>query len=284
MQKRLTKLASQTGIDQKALHVLFNSRIDLDDEYDGWIDIDDTPPNDVAYAVEKGAIPKQFDITPRALLKRLVKSRDRISKSCVANAFVSSLVTQRPDHRSIIGTYACFYGADEQQLVSALESTSGVEGLENQRGKFTVYPHRTTPFLYWRANAMSHDCAVAALLEFDSFRKQTISDPPADAIDVLVSVLDAIRKLPNSAQLQDLVKSAKPIKGNKHDRQHVLEMFAYCDILKPKAKFLGKYRRLESCQLPDHHYKAEWRYPSCWWTGAAGINEKAVNFWFGHLT
>jgi hypothetical protein len=275
MQKRLAKLASQTGIDPKALRVLFNSRIDLDDKYGGWIDKDDTPAKAVAYAVKMGAIPARFDITPRALLKRLVKSRDKIDLLSVANAFVSSLESQRPDHRSILGTYACFYGSDEGQLIAALESKSGIEGLENQRGKFTVFPHREMPHLYWRANCMSHDCAVTALLEFDSFRKQSITRPSADAITILVTFLDAIRRLPKSAQLQDLLKSAEVVKGNKHDRQHILEILAYCDILKPKAGFLGKYHRLQSCRVPNHNYKAEWQYPSCWWTGAAGINEKA---------
>lgn len=139
------------------------------------------------------------------------------------------------------------------------------------------------PHLYWRANSMSHDCAVTALLEFDVFRKQSVRAPSDDAISILATTLDAIRKLPKTAQLQELVKSAKLIKGNRYDRQHVLEMLAYCDVLNPKAKFLGKYRRLQYCSLPDHHYKADWQYPCCWWTGATGVNEKAVKFWFGHL-
>ncbi len=283
IQKRLAKLAAQTGIDQKALHILFNSSNDFDDEYGGWIDTDDTPAREVAYAVKHGAIPAQFEITPRALLKRLVKSRDRIDRQSVANAFVASLESQRPDYRSMLGTYACFYGSEEQELIAALESKIGVEGLTNQRGKFTVYPHRIMPHLYWRANNMSHDCAVTALLEFDAFRKQSIPEPSEDAVNLLVSMLDSVRQLPKSAQLQDLVKSAKGVKGNKLDRQHILEMLAYCDVFKPKAKFLGKYRRLQYCPLPDHHYKADWQYPSCWWTGSAGVNEKAVKFWFGHL-
>lgn len=283
MQKRLSKLASQTGVDQKSLHILFNSSNDFDDEYGGWIDTDDTPASDVAYAVQNGAVQAQFDITPRALLKRLLKSRDKIDQHSVANAFVASLESNRPDHRSILGTYACFLGTDEQQLITALESKAGVEGLTNQRGKFTVFPHRVMPHLYWRSNCMSHDCAVTALLEFDLFRKQSISEPSPAAIAILNDALDAIRRLPRSAQLKDLVNAVKVIKGNKHDRQHILEMLAYCDVLKPKTKFLGRYRRLESCRLPNHHYKADWRYPCCWWTGSAGVNDKAVDFWFGHL-
>lgn len=283
MQKRLAKLAGQTGVEQKALQILFNSSRDFDDEYGGWIDVDDTPARDIAYAVKCGAIPASFDITPRALLKRLVKSRDRINPQSVASAFVASLESQRPDYRSILGTYACFYGVSDEHLISALESKTGVEGLTNQRGKFTVLPHRVLPHLYWRANSMSHDCAVTALLEFDVFRKHSVSVPSSEAIAVLVTTLEAIRSLPKSAQLQDLVKSVRHIKGNKYDRQHVLEMLAYCDVLKPKTKCLGRYRRLQYCDLPDHHYKAEWQYPCCWWTGAAGVNEKAVRFWFGHL-
>lgn len=119
MQKRLAKLAAQTGVDQKALHILFSSSNDFDDEYGGWIDTDDTPARDVAFAVKHGVIPAQFDITPRALLKRLVKSRNRIDEKSVANAFVASLESQRPDYRSILGTYACFYGVDDEQLIAA---------------------------------------------------------------------------------------------------------------------------------------------------------------------
>ena len=282
-QNKIAKLASLIGTDHKALQILFSSKWDLDSEYGMWIEKDDTPTDAVDYLVESGLVPASFSVTPQALINRLAKAHAEIKKQNVANAFVSSLHDQRPDFRSILGTYACFYGCTDASLITALTTKSGVTGLENSKTKFTVFPHRDAALRFLRSNSMEHDDAVVALLEFEAFRRFAVPVPSADAVRILVDSLNAIRLLPKSAQLQDLLKSIQTIRGNKQDRRHILETFAYCDILRPRASFLTKYHRLEDCSVPNHHYKAEWMYPACWWTGKIGINEKAVEMWFGHL-
>ncbi|XZE53096.1 hypothetical protein SH139x_004816 [Planctomycetaceae bacterium SH139] len=283
VQKRISKLAAMIGADHKALQILLSSRWDLDSEYGMWIYTDDTPHDAVDYLLASGLVPPPFRITARALLKRLVKAHNRLCKIDVANAFVSSLQDQRPDFRSILGTYACFYGSTDESLLAALNSKNGVAGLENTTKKFDVVTYREDALRYLRSNSMEHDNAVVALLEFESFRKIKVPPPSGAAIGMLAELLNAIRKLPKSAQLQDLLKAIQFIKGNKLERKHILETLAYSDILCPRAPFLGKYHRLELCSLPRHPYKAEWNYPACWWTGKAGINEKSVSMWFEHL-
>lgn len=282
-QKKIAKLASLMGADHKALQILFSSTWDLDSEYGMWIEQDDTPADAVAYLVESGLVPGSFNITPHALLKRLAKAHAGIKKRNVANAFVTSLHDQRPDFRSILGTYACFYECDATSLIAALATKSGVAGLKNARTTFTVFPHRDAALRFLRSNSMEHDNAVAALLEFEAFRRLAVPEPSATAVTILVDSLNAIRMLPKSAQLQDLLRSIRTVRGNKQDHRHILESLAYCDVLRPRSSFLGKYHRLENCSLPDHSYKAEWMYPACWWTGKCGVNEKAVTMWFGHL-
>ena len=172
--------------------------------------------------------------------------------------------------------YNCVISTDES-LLGALNSKKGVEGLENKTKRFNVITYRKDALRYLCSNSMEHDNAVVALLEFESFRKIKVPPPSDAAIGMLAELLNAIRKLPKSAQLQDLLKAIQFIKGNKLERKHILEIFAYSDILCPLAPFLGKYHRLEFCSLPRHPYKAEWNYPACWWTGKAGVNQKAVS-------
>lgn len=284
-QKRIAKIAKQVGADAKTMNVVFNASFDLDDNNMGWIRNDDTPEDAIEHAVSTGFIPPAFSLTPEKAIARLVAARDKLNHKLVASAFASSLVDGRPDYRSILGTYACFYRLDERHLLDAWKSKEGLTGLQKEDQSEEYYPHQVVFTKFFRANSMEHDSVVDAILEFESFVDVCEVDA-TQGMELLRNALSAIRKLPDEAQLSELVKAIQGIfKGSKMDRQHVLETFGYCDILKPKSQppFLGKYNRLGSCPLPNNNYKKEWRYPVCWWSGEDGLNEEAVSFWFPEL-
>ena len=283
-QKQIAKVAKLVGADPKAMHAVYNATYDLDD-FMPWTGADIIPDDARQHVIDSGLANAPFSVTPAAAIKRLVGARDSLELQDVATAFASSLLSGRPDHRSILGTFACFADVDESQLLDASKINDALNGLHSGRKRSEYDPMRVIFTRFYRSNSMEHDSVIDAVLEFEDFAPVSDCDTKSCG-NTIQSLLDAIRALASDAQLAELNKSLQGVfKGNKLDRQHVLETLAYCDILQPQSQpvFRGTYKRLGSCPLPAQFYKKEWQYPACWWTGEDSVNESAVDFWFGHL-
>lgn len=98
--------AAQMGIDPKALHILFNTQWNLDGREGAWIGFSEVPPPDLEYAQAAGLMHDALELDHRSLLARIVKARERTDRRAVAAAFAASLVTQRLDTRSTLGSLA----------------------------------------------------------------------------------------------------------------------------------------------------------------------------------
>jgi len=217
-------------------------------------------------------------------IERLVAALNKIDKETVAEAFVSSLVSGRPDYRSILGTYGCFWNIDKEQLLNSPKLV-GLAATDQP----TVYGAGSLAFtLFFRSNSMEHGSVPNAIYELERFATTTSAPISAstESYALLGTIFDTIRKLPPQSQLTQLEKSLSGImKGNTLHRKHMLEMFGYCDIIHPKRqpKIAGQYYNANK-HLPPHPGKSEWRYPACWWTGTDGLNEDAVKFWFPSIS
>jgi len=283
-QKQIAKVAKLVDADAKAMHAVYNATYDLDDSMP-WTGANIIPDDARQHVIDSGLAIAPFSVTPAAAIKRLVRARDSLCPHDIAAAFASSLLSGRPDHRSILGTFACFTEIDESLMLDASNNGDGLTGLHTGRKRAEYDPMRVVFTRFYRSNSMEHDSVIAAVLEFEDFAPVADCDTTSCG-NIMQCVFDAIRNLPSDAQLAELNKSLQGVfRGNKFDRQHVLETLAYCDILQPKSQpaFKGNHQRLTSFPLPGHFYKKEWQYPACWWSGEDGVNESAVKFWFGHL-
>ena len=94
------------------------------------------------------------------------------------------------------------------------------------------------------------------------------------------------RKLPKSAGLTELEKSLTGLfPSTKAERQVALEILGACGVVKPKDCPSRHERWVARWELPQptHFYRKEWRSPVNCWTGADGVNQEAIDFWFGDL-
>lgn len=92
--------------------------------------------------------------------------------------------------------------------------------------------------------------------------------------------------LPGRARLGDALKALTGLFKSDHDaRQQVLEILGSCGVLQPKSRPLvtGRFFFLDKDQFHPHFHTRDWAYPVSWWTGADGVNEHAVEFWFPKL-
>jgi len=278
--RAIEKIAERSEVDPRGLHILFNTQWNLDGKEASWIGFSDVPEEELAYARSVGVLREPAEYTHRKLIVDIVAERDRFDIETVASAFASSLTTRRLDHRSILGSYAHALHLSEHRYSGSKDETCKVCGEEKSR---TVsFNHLMFRRLKWAGNVCQGnlDYVLADLTAFDA---SSVSCNKTDR-KLVNSLFSAIRKLPKTAGLRDLEKSISGLfPSDKSERQVALEILGSCGILKPKD-WPGRNERWvapEEYVDPAHFYSKEWRRPVSSWTGADGINQEAVDFWFG---
>ena len=124
-----------------------------------------------------------------------------------------------------------------------------------------------------------------SLFDLITFNTRNVDEPTETDSQILSTIFDSIRSLPESAQLTELNKSIQgKFKSNKHQRTIMLETFGYAGILKPESQKNYKddfltYEFVNS-QQPSQYYKRDWDYPTRYWTGQDGIDEENLNYYF----
>jgi hypothetical protein len=94
---------------------------------------------------------------------------------------------------------------------------------------------------------------------------------------VLEDIVDAIRSLPQSAQLTELNAALiGKLKSNKLERTVLLEALGYTGAL-PAAGYPSYATEFVSyddanSRMPSQFYKKEWAYPVRFWTGVDGVD------------
>ncbi len=275
--------AAQMGIDPKALHILFNTQWNLDGREGAWIGFSEVPPPDLEYAQAAGLMHDALELDHRSLLARIVKARERTDRRAVAAAFAASLVTQRLDTRSTLGSlaHALYLGSHR---FAAEDRADDCRECGFPKKKTIPVNHYTFRRLMWAGNVCQGDLGYV-LCDLTAFPAPDADYGKPEKM-LLKKIFSAIRKLPKTAGLTELEKSLSGVfPSNKHERQVVLEILGYCGILKPKDSPSRHERWVARWELPQptHFFRKEWRSPVNCWTGADGLNDAAIDFWFEGL-
>jgi hypothetical protein len=281
--KIIANLAALSGVDAKALHILFNTQWNMDGREGHWISFSQVPSEDLAYAQAAGLMQDPWELDHKTLISRLIKARDRIDRRNVAAAFASSLISRRLDTRSTLGSYArVLHLAPHRFSAETGRDTCRVCGLsKTERVSLNHYTFRR---IMWAGNVYQGNLTYA-LADLSAFQEQATELVRAEKA-LLKQVFAAIRRLPKTAGLSDLEKSlAGLFPGNKRERQVMLEIMGLAGILKPKDCPSLHEAWIPTTEMPEPSSsgRKEWRSPVNCWTGQDGLNEDAVAFWFGDL-
>lgn len=279
--RKLAKLAELYSLDIRSITTLFNGYVDFDRRENRPIDSGaKIPEAEVEDLVQMRVVPPSASYSAEEMIAWLLKEKRRCQRGSLADAFVIGVATGRYDYRSALGSYASFYAVNDRNRAATI--ARGVEGLpeddQSAERDFIYFAHRRL----WKPYVF-HDRADYAAFDLSRFNERPVAQPTAEEHANFHGLLTAIRELPPVAKLGDLQKSVTGlVKGNKYDRQHVLEILGYCDILgSPDHKPIRKRFVNQRCRpLPKHFNSKEWRFPACFWSGEIGVNEEAVAFWF----
>lgn len=110
--------------------------------------------------------------------------------------------------------------------------------------------------------------------------------PSESDADLFRRVIQGVLEVGASAKPKDLIsvirKQFKKAPNAERIRQ-IIDSLGALSILESE-KHKGFYQEYTNLGLaPSKSRSSDWAYPVDWWTGANGVNENAVNFWFGNF-
>jgi hypothetical protein len=235
--------------------------------------------------------PKTLVLDHDDLIASLVKVRKQIDREKVVAAFVCSLPTKRLDLRSPFGSYA-FHLNHPRHKLDGFNPAVGTNYLQCTRCPFFSNQGRrddAIDFKYYgklrstSTNSENFAGPAYALANLTLFADSPVPCPDDRDWDVLRQLLKRIRNLPGTARLVDLQKALTGLfKSDKYARKQVLEILGFCGVLQPRSRPLVTERFFyrDKDQFHPHFHTRDWTYPVSWWTGADGVNDEAVRFWF----
>jgi len=279
----VANVAKVMNADVRAVNVMINTVCNLDGAKAKHARVDDVPAEDLKLAKSAGLIRDSIELTHAQVLSRIIKARDQIDRAKVAAAFVSSLGSGLLFLRSPLGSMSHALHLKKHRLVASKKQTSCYDCWLSS--KQTVACHRFTWRRIMYAGNIEQGDLEYVLCDLEDFGSPSFKCTGSDKA-ILKRILATIRKLPDDAGLRELQKSLTGLfKANKYERQVVLEILGTCGVLKPteSASMHESWVPRHERPWPTHFYRKDWKSPVNCWTGADGVNEDAVDFWFGDL-
>lgn len=239
--------------------------------------------------------PKLLVLDHDDLIASLVKMRDQIDREKVVAAFVISLRAKRLDLRSPLGSYAFHLKHPLHELEAFNPSADGNHYL--QCGACPYFSNKgcrevEIDFRYHdklrsdSKNSANFARPAYALADLAWFANVEVPIPNDDDWHVIGEMLQRVRGSSKAARLGDLQKALTGLfPSDKHARQQALEILGFCGVLQPKSRppVTDRFFCHDKDQFHPQFHTRDWAYPVSWWTGADGVNDAAVAFWFPKL-
>jgi hypothetical protein len=264
--------------DKRALKILCDAYWTGDE----WRTSPVVTAEDFAYARGRGVMFEPVLIEHDEVISRLVGACRGINVTDLANMFLASLCSRRPELRSALGSYAVFrhLGPHSGQFE---QHVCVICGLAKPRGR--PEDLNVLNFERFKWGGVRHDQPVYAALDLELFLREQPLAPQAKDIELFHAILKAIQKVPpetTAAEVQ--AKLPRSLKSNKAERNVILAILGFCGILSSSGHpdYRERFVPPPERSLPHRRF-VDMPYPACWWRGTDGVNVNAVKEFFGHV-
>lgn len=286
--------AITTPIDPKAWKILEGTFWDgkgwIEQSFDEMMDDEGSlvrkiPKKDFEYAKQAGLM---FDLERSMphdkLVDRVRKSVERVDARRVADAFVVGLSTGRPDLCSALGSYAIARHLPVHPRQEGHNSGCVVCGAYDKSGEDEEDPN-VLNFERIKFGGVRHADLLYEAIDLEIFSGLTVALPSEADVKVLRDMFRTLATAPASTNATSATKLLRSvIQGDQSARTHVIETLGYCGILctSQYLGYLGAYIPYSE-RRDTNNENDEWSYPVSHWRVRDGVNQQAVDFWFGHL-
>lgn len=281
-------------IDQRALKLLLRydgvsqsyarSKIPLEPYQQQWIDeCGITTEEEIDYLKAHGLAFELVDMKHDEAVKECVEYVQRCTKSHVTGLFLSSFSAGRPDFRSGFAPYAIMQTMpDHGFLTSAVPDQCAICSSHSHYREFDRTAWNKERYKYGSIGPQKNPYIIQFYLA--QHLQLAEQQPTPDDFRIFNAILDMLRSMDAETKPKDVHKHLKKIGGFRETNdqcKRLLEALGIAGMLETEQHkgYLTKFTT--PALAPSKSTSSNWAYPVDFWTGADGINQKALAFWFG---
>jgi hypothetical protein len=251
----------------------------------GWKKVYITPPEDFAVAKAAGVMFEPKSVTHDEAVDWALRSRSRLSKAQLADAFLASLTSRQLDWRSALGSFAVSLNLPAHTWSADSGSRLWCSVCGSHDGKKAPENLNILNFERLKWGGVRHTNPLYIGFDLEQFSRKGPVVPTDADLAMMRRVLDAARSLPARARLSDLVRALSGmVPSNPAERRTLVGILGYCGIFQNCAKpgFLDSFPNFSAREVVPWS-KNDWPYPVQWWNGSCGVSGDAVAYWFPNL-
>lgn len=242
----------------------------------GWRPQPNWPPPDVfARSVSAGVMfAEQVILDHDGWVEAAREVVADIKADDVADAFITSLTTERLDLRSALGSFAVARWLPEHELTPRQYSDDcAICGLPPRSQEDL----NRMNFERFKWGGLRRDEISYVAFDLEQFSRAPRDGMNAKALDAGRKMIDALRTAPPDATASQVASRLKMVKGKQPEREVLLDILGVCGILStPEHSGYGPgfVQAIDRKMPPQRH--VERAYPVCWWRGRDRIDEEAL--------
>lgn len=264
--------------NKRALKILFDTYWSSK----GWKKEKTVSPEDLAYAQNAGIMFQSVSLSHDDIVNWLKSAFKPINLENVSNAFLVSLSTRRLELRSALGCYAIAKNFPAHKYKGDSYCCTICVAFKN-----TKHPYDLSVFNFerYKWGGVRHQQPEYMAFDLEQFLILDTVLPSEQDIDVMRRIIQIAQQCEPNERPRDLEKKLSTVlKSNKAEREILIQILAYCGILKP-GNHSGYFQSFPNYfeRIPPPVNKIDWTYPVCWWRGKDGVNQAALNYYFPQL-
>jgi hypothetical protein len=249
----------------------------------GWRRPPTPPPPDVfSRAVADGVMFVQPEVRDHdGWIEAARRAARSVSVEEVGDAFLESLGTRRLDLRSALGSYAIARLLPEHTFApkSRASNPSAVKLPCEICGQYpdSKQDLNVLNFERFKWGGVRRDQIGYVAFDLDQFTRAPRRGPTSADLQIGRQLFDTLRQMPDDTTAPQAAAHLSMIKGNKAERENMLDILGVCGILQTPEHhgYSQEFVPANQREAPPLRF-VERTYPVSWWKGRHGINDQAL--------
>lgn len=237
-------------------------------------------PAELAHAKAAGIMFDDVDLAHDAAIDRACLAVEGVTRHQAAAAFVASLGSRRLEWRSALGTWT--FGQWLRPHAYTAWSSSTGPCAECGHAMQERHDLNCLQFERHKWGGVRHDQPAYVAFDLEQLARCGAPTPTDDDARILRTILDVAAAMPAAATQRQLQKElARPLGGNKAERDTVLRVLAASGILRdPAHPGFATVGMSWGARQAAGRNRGDVEYPLDWWRGSHGVNAANAKLWF----
>ncbi|MCH5535098.1 hypothetical protein L6227_21655 [Pseudomonas syringae pv. syringae] len=227
---------------------------------------------------ESNVIIPSKDMSHDELIKALRNEMALVEKKDIVESFLIGLERGEPQKRAALSAYAIMLNFPDHLLSSHDDVRCDICGaFKQQEIDFTF------------CNIVRHLSGVVIsglpdqmyFFLRESHKEHSEKPESVSSLEKLLNIIRSSDSEDTPIILEKKIRNALTVKMSKEESRGLLDLLGHIGVLEsPEHKgFIDTFKNLGL--VPRKSRSTDWSYPVDFWKGEYGVNEKAVDFWFG---